>query len=314
MQRERIKTLEEIMRNSPEARAYNAELSASMAAKRALQPEPEPECPTCGGIGFVRADLPTDHPLFGKPFPCPNPECPTLAARRAERYAKLCTLAQIPKEYQWLTFAEWDVLAQHPGALDGKRDALGSALAFVAARDRGFRFTLDDAAAQVGLPQPELASREKCSIAFSGANGVGKTSLAVCIARVLIEASVPVVYIRMMEFFDALKERFKDKNEYALGGDADDEAGVMRTYQQAPVLLIDEFPREATPWRRERAEALVNYRYTHQMPTIITTNLTADELMTIWHPTTAGRVQAMSHWILIGGIELRPREDMVRSR
>jgi DNA replication protein DnaC len=31
-----------------------------------------PDCPICGGIGWIRQDLPLDHPDFGKLKPCPN--------------------------------------------------------------------------------------------------------------------------------------------------------------------------------------------------------------------------------------------------
>ncbi len=32
----------------------------------------QPNCPVCGGVGRVRADLPIDHPRFGRLFPCPE--------------------------------------------------------------------------------------------------------------------------------------------------------------------------------------------------------------------------------------------------
>jgi DNA replication protein DnaC len=30
----------------------------------------DPNCPICGGIGYLRRDLPIDHPDFGKMVPC----------------------------------------------------------------------------------------------------------------------------------------------------------------------------------------------------------------------------------------------------
>lgn len=309
----KVKTLSEILKANPEAQAYFRELRAHGAQMRTLEVDTPPACETCGGMGFVRADLPVDHALFGKTFPCPNPHCSTLKELRDARYAKLCTLAQIPAEYQALTFAEWDTLLEYPEWIEGKRGALGAARAFVEAADVGFKFTLDTAAGYAGVEVPEFDSGRKCSIVYSGKNGVGKTSLAVSIARALLDSGHAVVYVRLMEFLDALKERFEKKAEYELGGDAEDEAGVMRTYQQAPVLIIDEFPAEKTDWRRERVEQLINYRYTHQLPTIITTNLDADSLTAIWGMTTGHRIQAMSHWIAVEGRELRQRAPLWRT-
>lgn len=307
--RERIKTLEEILRDNPAAREYWQTVRSAHVA----DPVPDfdtPNCPTCGGIGWVIPKLPTSDPQFGKGITCPNPNCQTVTVRREERYAKLCTLAQIPAEYQRadVTFAGWADLEQYPQAIDGKRGALGAALAFVKAKERGFMFTLDDAAALGGIDEPAFASSAKCSLVFSGANGIGKTSLAVSIAKELLEGSVPVVYLRLADFFDGLKERFKPKASYEFGGDeADDEADYLRQYQQAPVLVIDEFTHEVTPWRKERAESLINYRYTHQLPTVVTTNYSAPVLELAWGLTTMHRLESMAHWIDMGGMELRER-------
>lgn len=316
MQKQRqVESLSDILKKSPEALAYFRDLRERGAQKRTLETVAELTCETCGGVGFVvAANVPHDHPYFGRPIPCPAPSCPTLKELRDARYAKLCTLAQIPAEYQSLTFAQWEDLSRFPDAIAGKRGALGAAYAFVEAAEYDFKFTLDTAAELAGVEVPEFDSGRKCSIVYSGKNGVGKTSLAVSIARALLDSGYAVVYVRLMEFLDALKERFEKKDAYELGGDAEDEAGVMRTYQQAPVLIIDEFPAEKTDWRRERVEQLINYRYTHQLPTIITTNLDADTLTMLWGMTTGHRIQAMSHWIEVGGMELRPRAGKWESR
>ena len=42
-------------------------------------------CPLCGGAGFVRRDVPFDHPDFGRAFPC---RC-VLDEREGERLTRL---------------------------------------------------------------------------------------------------------------------------------------------------------------------------------------------------------------------------------
>lgn len=314
MQRERIKTLEEILRDNPEAKAY-----WNSVRSRQADPVPEfdtPVCSVCGGVGFVRVDLPVSHPRFGELFPCPNPDCETTKAQRATRYAKLATRSQIPAEYQGaeVSFDGWAELEQIPEAIEGKRGALGAALAFVAAKARGYKFSLEEAAEICGIAEPTFASNPKCSIVFTGENGMGKTSLAVSVGKLLLDEGVAVVYLRMAEFFDGLKERFREKDAYEIGGDASDEAEFMRQYQQAPVLILDEFSADATDWRREKAESLINYRYTHQLPTIFTTNMDAPRMIHEWGLTLGSRVQAMAHWVEVGGVELRERAKVWISR
>ena len=37
-----------------------------------------PDCPICGGLGWLRRDLPIDDPLFGRAAICPNRSCDVL--------------------------------------------------------------------------------------------------------------------------------------------------------------------------------------------------------------------------------------------
>lgn len=293
-------------------RKYELMLAALPQADTA---DETPVCDVCGGLGYVRYELPVEHPDFGKLQRCPNPQCPTVHANRQARYERLTSKSQIPAMYCDLTFAAWDKLAHKGTKMQGKWDALGAALAFVDAREKQYMFTLADAAQRVNLTvEGGVGQARRNSIVFSGPNGVGKTSLAVSIAQELIGLGVPTVYVRLAEFFDAIKERFTKKKDYELGGDAEDEAELLRLYQEAPVLVIDEFAAQVTDWRRERAEQLVNYRYTHQMPTIITTNIESAEFPEIWGLILGHRVQAMAHWIVMGGDELRPRRAARTSR
>lgn len=312
-----LKPIQDAWKQNPEMRAYWAQIHEAWHNRTQLAPETEDlvTCDVCGGIGYVRFELPKDHPQFGKLQRCPNPQCPTVHANRQARYERLTSKSQIPAMYRDLTFAAWDKLAHNGAKMQGKWDALGAALAFVDAREKQYMFTLADAAQRVNLTvEGGVGQARRNSIVFSGPNGVGKTSLAVSIAQELIGLGVPTVYVRLAEFFDAIKERFTKKKDYELGGDAEDEAELLRLYQEAPVLVIDEFAAQVTDWRRERAEQLVNYRYTHQMPTIITTNIESAEFPEIWGLILGHRVQAMAHWIVMGGDELRPRRAARTSR
>lgn len=317
---EKVKTLAEVMRTNPEAQAYIKAWREGIAAKQDFAPAPVEECPLCGIAGFVRADRHVDDPQFGQIVPCPNPSCPVLERQRADRYAKLCTLAQIPDEYADLPLVGWEQLFESaPEFRRGKLDAYGAVLAFIAARGRGYRFTLDDAADMVGLERPPYASPARCSIVLTGTFGVGKTTLAAGAARELIDVyQLPAMYLLMGNFFAALHERFKKKDVYEFFPDAEDDADILRTFQQAPVLIIDEFPLKSaigsSDWWETQVYQLVNHRHIYHMPTIITTNYSADDLTESWGARIGSRLQAMAHWVEVGGLELRRRDATWKSR
>jgi DNA replication protein DnaC len=47
----------------------------------------------------------------------------------------------------------------------------------------------------------------------------------------------------------------------------------------APLLILDDLGvQAATPWAKEKLDQLLNYRYTHELPTIITTSTPLDNL------------------------------------
>lgn len=244
---------------------------------------------------------------------CKNPLCPVVTDSRNTLFQKLCREASIPQEYSSLTFERWnDLFIDQPETIRGKQDAVGAALAF--AREKDHRFDLDTAARYANLAPPEDAGDPKTSLVLSGANGVGKTSLAVAIAREVLNHNEAILYMRFGEFFDALKERFEKKAVYQYFPSLLTEADVMTQFQRATILIIDEFYADVTEWRAERGEQLINYRYTHQLPTIVTTNMSSAQLIEHWGKTTGHRLQAMAHWIEMGGVELRRRAAMIKSR
>ncbi len=300
---------------SEASRNYWRSVLATLPATPAQ--EEAPICSTCGGLGVITYDVPLGHEKYGRMFACPDPACPVVRSNWEERYRKISNDAQIPLAYRKMTFRAWQKLAeQYPydpqrdldgDYMAGKWGAYAAACMFIDSIDRGHRFSLDEAAKAFRLPLPEFESPKRKGFVFSGKNGVGKTSLVVAVANHLLETGRPVVYVRLDDFWSALRERFNQKASYEYAEGADDEADVMRLYQRAPVLIIDEFtPDKLTDWRLNVTHQLINYRYTNDLPTLITTNTTYNEFLDLWGGTTGGRVLAMCHWIEMVGLNLRP--------
>lgn len=283
------------------------------------QPE-APVCATCGNAGFVLAL--TGYTDNGAPIKnaisCPDKACPAAAEQHKSRYQLLTQRSRMPAEYAALTFDAWDnLIANHRDYMTGKWDAYGAARAFVAARRDGFWFRLSDAAAAAGLPfDARFEAGDKNSIVFAGVNGVGKTSLAAAIVRALVDDEIPAMYARVADFLSAVKERFDRRDSYEFDfGDTDQQ--IIRTFQDAPVLVWDEFGvKQYTEWRRDTVEQVIRHRYSHQMPTIFTTNLTYEELASeaCWDKQIGHAVHGMAHWFEMGGKELRRRTGAVVSR
>lgn len=284
-------------------RTYWREIAEGKAARLAqAAPLPDDECPRCGGLGTLNDN--------GRLVACDAPNCEARQKQERDRYARLSAASQIPPIYADLTFARWQMLIdEQPDAMSGKWDAYIAARMFAECTDK---FTLAAAAAAFGVASPlqdDAAAFESHSIVFTGKNGVGKTSLAVSIAHHLIDSGRAVVYIRLDDFFDALKRTFdKAAEQY--------EGEVIDLYRRAPVLIIDELTPDRgkpTDWQLEKVHALINARYTFNLRTIITTNSTEQDFFALWGPTVESRVKTY-HWVEMRGKVLRPRATGVTSR
>lgn len=287
----------------------------------AVAAAPLPYCFTCGNAGFVRA-LPPNHQAGGawaEPIyvPCPDPKCHIRGEVNRGKYKTVSVASQIPTEYRKMSFEKWEKLMQKgkpkdaPHVMDKKRDAYGAARAFVLAYERSFKFSRAEAAELAGL-QPEGASTDHVMlncIVYSGTFGVGKTSLACSIANALMERYVSVVYVRMDSLFLALRDTFNSDKK------GDTEGKALSLYKNAEVLILDELPLTASDWQKDVGGGLIDYRLANGLPTIITTNLEGiEKLQEGWGRLIADRITAMSHWFVLGGVQLRPRYAARESR
>lgn len=117
--------------------------------------------------------------------------------------------------------------------------------------------------------QRYAASKTTGGLYISGPKGTGKTFLASLIAGEKLRQGTPTLFVFVPDLLDSFRKAMHD-------GKGDEVAGAAR---EADFLVLDDMGAErATAWVAEQLMALINYRYSHQLPTVITSNYQLDEL------------------------------------
>lgn len=208
-------------------------------------------------MGFVVKDVPVEHPDFGKAFACVC-QRDALIERQTARLRKLSNLDALADK----TFESFQL------NLHGLNDEQLSALRV--SFDLAHRYAL----------QPEGW------LLFQGNYGSGKTHLAAAIANYRLAQGDRVLFVTVPDLLDHLRASFGPSSEVAY-----DE--LFEQVRTAPLLILDDLGAEsATPWAEEKLYQLINHRYLHALPTVITTNCELNAMdsrirsrMVDWHLT-----------------------------
>lgn len=207
------------------------------------QPIGDPDCPHCHGQGYVRADVPLGHPNFGRLEIC---TCRLPAVKAAIR-KRLYSLSRLD-ELKELTFESFNPSG---GSGIGERQQASLQSAF-------------------DLCQRYAQSLEGWLL-LQGPYGCGKTHLAASIANMCVSLGVPTLFLTVPDLLDSLRFTY-DSDETSF----EDRFDQIRN---APLLVLDDFgTQSATAWAQEKLFQILNYRYINQMPLVITTNLSLEEL------------------------------------
>jgi DNA replication protein DnaC len=215
---------------------------------------PRPDCDVCGGHGWVRRNVPTDHPDFGKAFPCACAE-PIFRQHRLDR---IFGKAQIPdEEFGKVSFSTYALLP------DG---------------DQMAREMVE-----------QWASDGEGSVFLWGNVGRGKTGLGICALRHRVEVQgCDALYRYVPELLDDIRRGF-DRD---LGGLSSGE--ILDAIRETNLVLLDDVGKEnPTPWVRETFHKLIDYRWRHHLPTIFTSNDPLTKLEGRMGEAVASRVKAM---------------------
>jgi DNA replication protein DnaC len=118
----------------------------------------------------------------------------------------------------------------------------------------------------------EFAKSPEDWLVFQGDNGCGKTHLAAAIVNYQYQNKKPALFIVVPDFLDHLRSTFSPESKISYDQ-------LFESVKNAPLLVLDDFGKQTTtPWANEKLYQVINYRYNAQLPTVITTNCSTDEL------------------------------------
>ncbi|HWQ04774.1 MAG TPA: ATP-binding protein [Longilinea sp.] len=211
-------------------------------AMRQSQPG-DPNCKICGGLGYVRHDLPVGHPDFGKMQICVcRQQYVELAAR--ERLYRLSNL----EAFERMTFDTFK-----PQGRMGLADQHIRSLEYALSQAATFAQTLSG------------------WLFLSGSYGCGKTHLAAAIANYVVGQGVPTLFLTVPDLLDWL--RFSYDSTDANFEQRFDEIRNIR------LLVLDDLgTQNATAWAQEKLYQIINYRYNNKLPMVVTSNQNLDEI------------------------------------
>lgn len=191
-----------------------------------------PVCEKCGGTGFEI--VVRDDREFAKPC-----ACRVQGADAGDLLGRL----RIPPRYRACTLANFES---------------GSSRELRAAWEKAATFAS-------GFPHSGVSAG--LGLLFTGANGIGKTHLGVAVLRELAEAKG--VRGQFWDFHELMREIRASYNPDVRMTESD----VLDPIIETDILVLDDLGAwKMTDWMNDTLFHILNQRYVHQRPSIITTN------------------------------------------
>ena len=136
------------------------------------------------------------------------------------------------------------------------------------------------------------------NLLFSGNTGLGKTFLSACIARAVADQGYSVVYESAGKLFQTLEKARFEAN--------DENRRAAAKYNECDLLIVDDLGTEL-PGQFVTAAlySLINDRLLESRPTIISTNLSEEELVRRYNPQIASRLRGSYRRVAFVGDDIR---------
>jgi DNA replication protein DnaC len=134
-----------------------------------------------------------------------------------------------------------------------------------------------------------------------GNTGVGKTFLANCIARELLDRAHTVIYLTAFQLFDIL-----EKNKFGKGEDNYESQNQFEYILDCDLLIIDDLGTELNnSFVNVQLYLCINERFLRRKATIISTNLSLDNINTIYSERVFSRIASNYSLLKIVGDDIR---------
>lgn len=134
-----------------------------------------------------------------------------------------------------------------------------------------------------------------------GNTGVGKTFLANCIARELLDRAHTVIYLTAFQLFDIL-----EKNKFGKGEESFEPQNQFDYILDCDLLIIDDLGTELNnSFVNVQLYLCINERYLRKKSTVISTNLSLDNINTIYSERVFSRIASNYTLLKIVGDDIR---------
>ena len=140
------------------------------------------------------------------------------------------------------------------------------------------------------------------NLIMQGAPGLGKTFLSACIARVVAEKGLSVCYESAVAALDAYEQQKFSRDS------AEGEAGAakVRRMSECDLMILDDLGTEMpTPMAQSALYTLINSRLVKGKKTIISTNLSDEELEKRYSPQICSRIAGEFLHLPFAGQDIR---------
>ena len=136
------------------------------------------------------------------------------------------------------------------------------------------------------------------NLLFSGNTGLGKTFLSACIARAVADQGYSVVYESAGKLFQTMEKARFEAN--------DENRRAAAKYTECDLLIVDDLGTEL-PGQFVTAAlySIINDRLLESKPTIISTNLSEEELVRRYNPQIASRLRGSYKRVAFVGDDIR---------